>query len=129
MTVSEYHTKFVELSKYALVLANEENDKSRQFEENLRPDIRAMVTRQGHARFVPLVEATLRVEAALQAGQIWGIQLAIWENQSQTRTSSGQHKKNRGRFWTSVNDTGSFKSRSQSSGSSQEFDISQNSIS
>lgn len=44
MTISEYYTKFVELSRYALVLVNEDNDKCRRFEENLRPDIRAMVT-------------------------------------------------------------------------------------
>ncbi|XP_022849894.1 uncharacterized protein LOC111371986 [Olea europaea var. sylvestris] len=77
MTVSEYHTKFVELSKYALVLVNEENDKRKRFEENLRLDIRAMVTGHGHAIFGPLVEAALRVEAALQVGQSQGIQLAI----------------------------------------------------
>ncbi|CAA3011863.1 Hypothetical predicted protein [Olea europaea subsp. europaea] len=128
MTVSEYHTKFVELSKYALVLVNEENDKCRRFEENLRPDIRAIVTGQGHARFGPLVEAALRVEAALQAGQSQGIQLAIRGNQSQTGTSSGQHKKNRGRFWPGVTQTGSFKSRSQSFGSNQESGRSQNSV-
>ncbi|CAI9784621.1 unnamed protein product [Fraxinus pennsylvanica] len=47
------------------------------FEKNLKPDIRAMVMGQGHARFSLLVEAASRVEAALQAGQSQGVQLAI----------------------------------------------------
>ncbi|CAI9763146.1 unnamed protein product [Fraxinus pennsylvanica] len=39
MSVTEYHVKFVELSKYTIALVDDERDRCRQFEQGLRAEI------------------------------------------------------------------------------------------
>lgn len=128
MSVAEYHVRFVELSKYASALIAEERDRCRRFEQGLRADIRPMVTAHGHHNFGLLVEAALRVEAAIREGGNQGAQMTFRGGNSQTGPSGERSKKNRRGFWPSVTHSGGFKSKSRSSGSSQGSGHSQSSV-
>lgn len=65
MTVAKYRVKFIQLSKYTQVLANNEIDKCKQFENGLREEIRLAVTAAGWNEFNKLFESTLIVEKSI----------------------------------------------------------------
>jgi hypothetical protein len=62
MTVADYETKFIELSRFAPSLVSTEWDKCRRFEQGLTRSIRTAVVAIMHANYGQLVQAALRVE-------------------------------------------------------------------
>lgn len=68
-TVAEYEKKYIELSKYASDLIEDERDRCRRFEVGLREEIRTSTTAMEWREFRKLVEAALRVERSISEGK------------------------------------------------------------
>ncbi|KAK9951233.1 hypothetical protein M0R45_006690 [Rubus argutus] len=69
MTVAEYEQKFIQLSRHALALVENEEDKYRQFEDGLREKIHSIVTVVYHTLFGVLFQAAMRVERSITEGR------------------------------------------------------------
>lgn len=65
MTVEEYANKFIELLRFAPLIAKDEKVKCKRFEEGLQGKIRIPVTAMVYTEFRKLVEAAMWVERSL----------------------------------------------------------------
>jgi hypothetical protein len=69
MTVAEYESKFIELSRFAPSLVSTEWDKCRRFEQGLKESVRTSVVAIMHSNYGQLVQAALRVEFSKDEGK------------------------------------------------------------
>lgn len=69
MMVAKYEQKFIQLSRYALALMENEEDKYCRFEDGLREKIHSIVTVVYHTLFGVLFQAAMRVERSITEGR------------------------------------------------------------